>query len=309
MSGMKVVPGLEITPARLIASNLPEADYPAWSASANYAIGDKVTIDRINYEAVVANTNRNPVTDVPTTEKPAAWTNLGWVNRYRMFNKAIGNTWRAGTFSSRAETIDVTIRPGSRINAIGMVGVFASSVQIIMTVSGNPTPIYDRTFAMSSKAGGSFYQYFFGPFSTQDNLADLELPPIANADIRIIARAPGSTAQIGMVVIGWGKGIGTAVYGTSFGRKSYSTIKEEFDGSVTITKRGRRQLINFQVVLDGDEISSTQRTLDQLTDVPALYVGAAELDYTIIVGIFEDIDTGLPTYNRGEYTLKVRSLS
>ena len=305
MSEMKVVPGIEITPARLVLSNLPDADYPAYSSATAYKIGEKVTIDRINYEAVVANTNRHPVTD---TVSPAAWLSLGWVNKYRMFNKNIGNTWKIGTFTSNPELIDFTIRPGKRVNSIGLVGVIAASVRIVMTVPGVADPVYDKTFSMSLKAGGSWYQYYFGQFTTKDNLADFELPPFNNADIRVIVSAPGGTAQVGMMVLGWGKGIGTAVYGTSLGRKNYSTIKEEFDGSMTITRRGKRRLIDFQVVLPEDQISSMQRTLDPLSETPSLYVGSSELDYTIIVGIFEDLDTGLPTYGRGEYTLRVRSI-
>ena len=306
MSQMKVVPGIEITPEKMIINALPDMDYPAWSSATPYAIGAFVTIDRINYQALVAHTNRNPVTD---TVSPAAWQNLGWVNKYRMFNKNIGNTWKIGTFTSNPESIDLTIRPGKRINAIGLVGVYASSVQIIMTVPGVTDPVYDKTFSMSIKAGGSWYQYYFGQFTTKDNLAEFDLPPFSNADIRVIVSAPGGTARVGMMVIGWAKNIGTAVYGTSLGRKKYSTVREEFDGSMTITPRGRRKSIDFQVVLPADQISSVQRTLDDVDDMPSLYVGSSELEYTVIVGIFDDFDTGLPTYNRGEYTLKVRSLN
>lgn len=305
MSEMRVVPGIEITPAKMIANALPDMDYPAYNPATAYKVGDKVTIDRRNYEAVAASTNRHPVTD---TASPSAWVNLGWVNKYRMFNKNIGNTWKIGTFTSSPESIDLTIRPGQRVNAIGLVGVRASSIRVVMTVPGVTGPVYDKTFTMSSKSGGSWYQYYFGPFNTKDNLAQFDLPPFNNADIRVIVSAPGGTAQVGMMVVGWSRSIGTAVYSTSLGRKKYSTIKEEFDGSVTITGRGKRRSIDFQVVIAGDEISSAQRTLDTLDDTPALFVGASELDYTIIVGIFDDFDTGLPTYNRGEYTLKVRSL-
>ena len=305
MSQMKVVPGIDITPAKMIVNALPDADYAAWSATKAYAIGDFITIDRINYQALVANTNRHPVTD---TVSPAAWQNMGWVNKYRMFNKAIGNTWKIGTFTAAPNVIDFTIRPGQRINAIGLVGVYASSVRIVMTVPGVTDPVYDKTFSMSRKAGGSWYQYFFGQFVTEDNLAEFDLPPYNNADIRVIVSAPGGTARVGMMIIGWGKNIGTAVYGTSLGRKKYSTIKEEFDGSITITKRGRRRSIDFQVELSGDQISSTQRILDDVDDIPSLFVGASELAYTVIIGIYDDFDTGLPTYNRGQYTLKVRSL-
>ncbi|KFE50151.1 hypothetical protein [Pseudomonas syringae] len=306
MSDMKVVPGIQITPANMIVNALPDMDYDAYNSGAPYAIGAFVTIDRINYQALVANTNRHPVTD---TVSPAAWQNMGWVNKYRMFNKNVGNTWKIGTFTSAPEVIDFTIRPGRRINAIGLVGVFAATVRIVMTVPGNPVAVYDKTFAMSIKGGGSWYQYYFGQFTTKENLAEFDLPPFNNADVRVIVSAPGGTARVGMMVLGWGKSIGTAVYGTSLGRKKYSTIKEEFDGSMTITPRGRRKSIDFQVVVNADQISSVQRTLDDADDAPALYVGSSNLDYTVIIGIFDDFDTGLPTYNRGEYTLKVRSLN
>jgi hypothetical protein len=307
MSEMKVVPGIEITPANMIVNALPDMDYPAYVSTKTYAVGDYVTIDRINYQSTLANnTGKNPVTD---TSSPPAWQAVGWVNKYRMFNKAIGNTWKIGTFTSNPGSIDFTIRPGKRVNAIGLVGVRASSIRIVMTVPGVTDPVYDKTVAMSRKAGGSWYQYYLGPFTTKDNLALFDLPPFSNADIRVVISAPGGTAQVGMFVMGWSKSIGTAVYGTSLGRKKYSTIKEEFDGSVTITKRGHRRFIDFQVVVKGDEISSTQRVLDDVDDVPALFVGSSDLEYTVIVGIFDDFDTGLPTYNRGEYTLKVRSLS
>lgn len=305
---MKVVPGIEITPARMILSNLPDMDYPAYVSTKTYGLGDYVTIDRINYQSLAANnTGKNPVID---TSSPPVWQNMGWVNKYRMFKKNIGNTWKGGTFTINPEVIDFTIRPGKRVNAIGFVGVRAISIRIVMTIPGSADPVYDRTFVMTRKAGGSWYQYYFGPFTTQDNLAQFDLPPFNNADIRVIVSAPGANAQVGMMVIGWAKSIGTAVYGTSLGRKKYTTIKEDFDGTLTITKRGRRRSIDFQVVLlDDDEIANSQRVLDEVDDIPSLFVGSSDLSYTVIVGIFDDFDTGLPTYKFGQYTLKVRSLS
>ncbi|SDQ71767.1 Carbohydrate binding domain-containing protein [Pseudomonas lundensis] len=305
MSQMIVVPGLEVTPARLISSTLPAADYDAWSSTKSYAIGDRVTVDRINYEALVVHTNRNPVSDTVT---PAAWLNVGWINRYRMFNKQIGNTWAIGSFSSAANEIDLLFRPGQRVNAIGLVGVIASSIRVVMTQPGNETPIYDQTFVMTAPSGRGWYRHFFSPFSTRENLAVLDLPPASNADIRVTISAPGGTARVGMMIIGWSRAIGTAVYDTSLGRKSYTTVKEEFDGSVTMTKHGARRQISYRVVMRGDEVTDALRTLDPLDATAALYVGAEELDYTIIAGTYDDLDIGLPTFNHATYNLNVRSL-
>ncbi len=57
---MKVVPPIEITPAKMIASNVPETDYPLWAATTTYPVGTRVMLDHRNYESLIAHSNRNP---------------------------------------------------------------------------------------------------------------------------------------------------------------------------------------------------------------------------------------------------------
>lgn len=304
MSVMKVVPPVEIAPSAMISNNVPETDNALWLIGTAYKVGDKVMLNHRNYEALVEHTGRNPEAD---TASPPAWLDLGPTNRWRMFNKRAGNTWTPGTFTSSPESIDLTVRPGKRINSIGLIGVRAASVQIQMIVGGSV--VYDQTFSMSLKAGGSWYRYYFGEFKSKDNVARFDLPPFNNADIRVIALAPGSTARIGMMVIGMAKTIGTAVYGTSIGIESYSSVKEDDFGNVTIVPRGKRRTIDFDIVLSADQVSSTLRTLEPLSDTVALYVGSDGLDYTIIAGRFERLAMGLPMYGRANYSLETRSLT
>lgn len=304
MSVMKVVPPVEIAPSAMISNNVPETDNALWLIGTAYKVGDKVMLNHRNYEALVAHTGRNPEAD---TVSPPAWLDLGPTNRWKMFNKRAGNTWTPGTFTSNPESIDLTVRPGKRINSIGLIGVRAASVQIQIIVGGSV--VYDQTFSMSLKAGGSWYRYYFGEFKSKDNVARFDLPPFNNADIRVIALAPGSTARIGMMVIGMAKTIGTAVYGTSIGIESYSSVKEDDFGNVTIVPRGKRRTIDFDIVLSADQVSSTLRTLEPLSDTVALYVGSDGLDYTIIAGRFERLAMGLPMYGRANYSLETRSLT
>lgn len=304
MSVMKIVPPVEIAPAAMISNNVPETDNTLWLVGTAYKVGDKVMLNHRNYEALVAHTGRNPETD---TVSPPAWLDLGPTNRWKMFNKRAGNTWTPGTFTSNPESIDLTVRPGKRINSIGLIGVRAASVQIQMIVGGSV--VYDQTFSMSLKAGGSWYRYYFGEFKSKDNVARFDLPPFNNADIRVIALAPGSTARIGMMIVGMAKTIGTAVYGTSLSTESYSSVKEDDFGNVTIVPRGKRRTIDFDIVLSADQVSSTLRTLEPLSDTVALYVGSEGLDYTIIAGRFERLAMGLPMYGRANYSLETRSLT
>ncbi|WP_047528633.1 hypothetical protein [Pseudomonas sp. 11/12A] len=302
MSVMKVVPPVEIAPT-MLASNVPETDNPLWLIGTLYKVGDKAMLNHRNYEALVEHTGKNPETD---TSSPPVWLDLGPTNRWKMFNKRAGNTWTIGTFTSNPESIDLTVRPGKRINSIGLVGVRAASVQIQMIVGGSV--VYDQTFSMSLKAGGSWYRYYFGAFKTKDNVARFDLPPFNNADIRVVALAPGGTARIGMMVIGMATIIGVAVHDTSIAIDSFSSVKEDDFGNVTIIPRGKRRSVDFDIVLASDQVSSVLRTLEPLSDTVALYVGSEGLDYTIIAGRFERLAMGLPTYGRAAYSLETRSL-
>src|SRR5690606_11719085 len=85
---MRIIKPVDVTPAILTSSNVPETDYAAWSAATAYAVGDKVTYNHRNYEALVAHTGANPETD---TSDPPKWLDLGADNRWRMFDDKVGS--------------------------------------------------------------------------------------------------------------------------------------------------------------------------------------------------------------------------
>ena len=301
---MKVVPPVEITPV-MLTSNVPETDYPEWVAG-TYTQGTRkiIAAQHTIYEVLAATTTDSPLDGI--AKAVPTWMIVSPTNRWKMFSKRAGNTWTIGTFTSNPESIDLTIRPGKRINSIGLVGVRASSVRIKMTVSGNV--VYDKTFAMSSKAGGSWYQYYFGQFTTKDNVAQFDLPPFNNADIQVIASAPGGTARIGMMVIGMAKDIGWARFGSGVSIESYSSVKEDAFGGVTIIPRGKRRVVDFDIAMYANQVSTALRTLEPLSDTAALYIGSESVDWSITVGRFDRLALINPNVALAEYSLEVRSL-
>lgn len=304
---MKVVPPIEITDAKLIENNVPASDFDAYSATKTYKVGESVTIKNNNWESLIDNNvAKNPETD---KSNPPAWLNKGPTNRWRMFNKRVGNTWTLGTFTENPEVIDVKIRPGGRINSFGLVGVRASSVRVVMTVPGTTEPVYDKTFVMSSKAGGSWYQYYFGEFVTKDNVAQFDLPPFNNSDIRFVVSAPGGTARAGMLVLGMSKDIGWARFGSGVNVESYSSIKEDDFGGVTITPRGKRRVVDYDIGMYANKVSSALRVLEPLSDTAALYIGAVSADWSITIGRFDRLALINPNVALAEYSLEVRSLT
>jgi hypothetical protein len=303
MIRMTVVPPTEITPA-MLTSNVPVNDYTAWSNATAYVVGDSVSLNNRNYQALVANTGKNPETD---TSQPPVWQDLGPTNRWKMFKKQIGNDWIVGTSTAFASLIDVSVTLPKRVNAIGLVGVRASSVQIIMTAGGQE--VYNKTFVMQTKKASGWYQYFFGPFTITETLAIVDLPPISGATIRVIANAPNGTAQIGMMVVGWAVEVGTATYGdTSFGIENYSNVKVGDFGQVTIIPRGKRDFVDYDVVVDEDRLATIKRTFTDISESACLYVGTTKLGVTIIIGRYERFAPNLRAPNDSQFTLEVRSL-
>ncbi|WP_317847501.1 hypothetical protein [Pseudomonas sp. HTZ2] len=303
---MKVVPPVEITDAKIVSYNVPENDYPEWTAG-TYTQGTRriIAANHLIYEVLAASTTDSPTDGV--AKATPTWMIVSPTNRWKMFNKRNGNTWMIGTATTNPESIDITIRPGQRINSIGLVGVLATTLQVQMIVGGQV--IYDVTQSMSSKdSNSSWYQYYFGPFVTRVNFARLDLPAQADADIRVIASSPGGTAQIGMLVMGWARELGWARWGTGLGFDSYSSVKEDDFGNVTITPRGGRDSVDFDVAMYTNQVSTAKRVLTEVKDTAALYVGSEIVDPTIIVGRFDRFSLVLSNVAISEYSLEVRSL-
>ena len=300
---MRVVRPAAVTPLTLIASNVPEDDAPAWAAG-SYALGDRVTRNRHVWESLAAN---NTATPGEETQSPLKWLDLGPVNRWLMFDKKAGTKWLIGKATAQADSIDVTIRPGSVVNSVGMVGVRGVSVQVIVTdpVDG---VVYDRTITMADVGVSNWYDYWLSPIGRRDNMILFDLPAYGTADVRVIVSSPGGTAQVGTLVMGGAVEIGTAVYGTGLGIAGYTRTEEDEFGNVTLVPRGSRRVVDFDLRIPTEDISPVMRLLNSLRDTASLYVGADTMDATIIVGRFEQLQTVIANPAYCEMNLEVRSL-
>ena len=300
---MRVVRPAAVTPLTLIASNVPEDDAPAWAAG-TYALGARVIRNRHVWESLTAN---NTATPGEETVSPFKWQDLGPLNRWLMFDKKAGNTWLIGKATRNAESVDVTIRPGMVVNAVGIVGVQAVSVQVIVTDPSDGV-VYDRTVTMADVGVTNWYDYYFAPIERRDNMILFDLPAYGTADVRIIVSSPGGTAQVGTLVLGGAVEIGTAVYGTGLGIASYTRTDTDEFGNVTLVPRGGRRIVDFDLRIPTEQISPVMRLLNSLRNTASLYVGADGMDSTIIVGRFEDLQTVIANPAFCEMALEVRSL-
>lgn len=300
---MRVVRPATVTPLTLIASNVPEDDAPAWAAG-TYTLGDRVVRSRHVWESLASGNTATPGSE---TVSPLKWLDLGPVNRWLMFDKKAGTKWLIGKSTQHAESIDVTIRPGSVVNAVGMVGVRAVSVQVIVTDPADGV-VYDRTVIMADVGVTSWYDYWFSPIGRRDNMVLFDLPAYGTADVQIIVTSPSDTAEVGTLVLGGAVEIGTAVYGTGLGIAGYTRTDIDEFGNITLVPRGSRRVVDFDVRIPTENITTVMRLLNSLRDTASLYAGEATMDATIIVGRFEQLQTVIANPAFCEMNLEVRSL-
>lgn len=304
---MRVIKPAAITDSSLTASNVAESDAPAWASGSSYSTGARVIDAHHVYEWLDSATGNTTVRPSLDTSSPAKWLDTGATNRWRMFDKKAGNKYLIGQATTNAETIDVTIRPGEVVNSIGLFGVQASSIQIIMT-DPNEGEVYNQTVSMADTGVNNWYDYWFSPIDRKETMVRFDLPAYGTADIRIVVSFPNSTAAVGLLVLGASTEIGTAVWGTGFGYQSYSKTEEDDFGNITITSRGSRRYVDFDVRIETPQIDRVARFLDRLKGTPAVYIGAASMESTIVMGVYDSLNPVISNPAFCEMTLEVRSL-
>lgn len=300
---MIVARAIEVTPARLIETNVTGNEYPEW-APGSYDLGARFVKDRhVWYSATAA----NAATPGQETVLPLKWVDEGPVNAWRMFDKRIGNDWQVGTFTENPESIDVVFQAADVVNAIGLVGVAAASVSVQVTVPGIGV-VYDTLHEMADYGVDDYYDYFFAPIERRDSLALLDLPAYGNALIRVTAHAPDAVARIGSLVFGYQETLGVSVYGTSAGFESYSVQKLDPWGNLTVTPGGARDVVDFDVRIETERTAYVRRRIRELRDTPTLYVGAVGLDISVIIGITGNFRVVISNPAYSESAIEVRSL-
>lgn len=298
---MKVIAPIDVS-GIITSYNVPASSNHAWDSGTTYALGDKVCVGQYDYESLAAsNIGNNPVTD-----GGVKWLNLGPSNKWAMFNKKSGNTWLIGTKTTNPNTIDITFSPGRVVNAIGLVGVVADTVLVEMIVGG--ATVYSREISVSTKTAVNWYDYYYGDFVTRESIAYTDLPAYANAQIRVLATNSGETAEIGMMVIGNQHDLGWSIWGTTTGLENYSLSKADDFGNILSIERGSRNTIDFECRNYLGQVGNIKRILKPLKDKAAMYVGAEDVEGTLIVGKVENFNLTFANAALVEFSLSILSL-
>jgi len=279
---MRLIKPVEITPAKLVSSNVPETDFAAWVSTTAYDIDTKVIWNHHIYQALAAvPAGVKPGEEVIDKDHPAKWLDLGSTNRWRMFDNKVES------LTTNPGTIEVTIRPGAVVNSLALFNLQGRSVTVSMVdpVEGE---VYRKEISLVDTGVTNWYDWFFEPIGIRTDVVVLDMPAYGSANIVLTIDAGAEVAAVGHVVIGAVKQIGTALYGSSVGINDYSRKSTDDFGNTVVIQRSFSNRADFDIALDTSEVSRVRRLLADLRATPVVWIGEESYEATILFGFYKD---------------------
>ncbi len=272
-----------ITGTGLVATNVPENDYPEWTAG-TYNQGDRriIAAEHTVYEVVAETTTDSPLDGL--AKSPPTWMVVGGTNRWKAFDDKVG------TATESPEEIRYSLMPGAGVDAVAFFGVDAGGVQVIVTDPLRGEIYNSITAPVLTDGIETWWDYFFAPIELRQDFVVSGLGATKYCRIDIIITKTGGAAKVGAIVMGKLANLGLAVYGTSVGITDYSRKERDVWGNTIIVERAFSKRADFQVAVETREVGRVQRVLAQYRATPIVWIGADNSEETLVYGFYRDFD-------------------
>lgn len=297
---LAIVEPITVTDAMLSATDVPEADYAAWSSVTTYAIGDRVIVTAQHkvYESVAASNLNNP----PATS-PTKWLEVSATNRWKLFDRQnVSQTVQALAMS-------YTLEPGRVINAVAALNVTAGTVRCRLVDAIDGT-VYDQTITLTGTIPEStWHSYFFADVYAQTEAIFDDLPAYGSADLIVDFAAATGNVACGALLFGYLLSFGLGVQaGASVGIQDYSRKETDDFGFLELVERGFAKRAEFTMLVPAAEIEPLYKLLARVRARPCLWIGKATEAATILYGWFKDFDIVVSYPDHAECSLEIEGL-
>lgn len=281
---MRIIEPYRVTPAMMVASNIPENDHGAWASGTTYASGARVIFDHGVWESVQSGN----VGHSPSLDAGEWWVRLGATNRWRAFDERLGGLTTGGA------SITYSIGLPRTLNALCFFGLGASSLRVRVVTPGAAV-IYDRTIALATREQvGNAWEYAFTPFTLRTDVVITDMPMPAGATLEIEINA-GAAAQVGEIFIGNDIQIGETLIDTSLGIVDYSKKDRDEWGGVFIVPRPVTETVNFRFAVQTTGARRVQEIMKRITTKVCVFYAVEGDDPfgTTVAGILRSYDLTL----------------
>ena len=271
------------TTAMLVSSNVPETDYPAWSAVTTYAVGAMVMLADTHsvYENSLANNlNKNPATN------PDVWTRVRATNRWLCLDR--NNSAR----TAQASSITYVFAPGMAVALAAMVGLVNCHSVRVRQIDFVYGTVFDRTeYPGPQPLLPDPWEWAFGEWTAGKTLAMFDgMPSFPGAQLHV-ELVGGPQLAIGHLMFGqyrvWGQGVS---WGARMRREMYSKTEANQYGDLELLKRASAKNPSFEVVLRRHELDPLMDYLDTIEAEVCLFVISDLFESMTVIGVVQAAD-------------------
>lgn len=273
---MKVIKPVDFGEANLIASNVPETDYPAWDVATAYVTLDRVMLDHAIYEAAQDNTGKTP------DAEPLYWTFISATNRWLMFDTQVN------TQTTIEDSLQVTVAPGL-INSMSLLGLRGTTLTVVGSDGAGGPEVYSHSQALEGSIVGDWYQYFFEPFRPLTEVVLQDIPAYGSLHLEIEVSANGPVA-VGAAVFGTTYDLGRTLSDPTAGIIDFSRKETSDTGTTRFQKRRYSRRMSHRLLVENVMLERVYRTLSDLRATPCVWVGtdAVGFGFFTIFGFYRD---------------------
>jgi len=248
MKPLVITDPLTIGPDQLLATDVPDGDYPDWDSNTNYGLAERVVRGITIYESAQSPNMGND----PATSSEAWWLKVGPINRWRAFepNHTTATAKPGGFFFE--------LRPGYAISAIHVTDmVDCATLRITLT-----DPIAGVVWDTGVIAVGrvitlaSWWQWCFGKRIAVTQKHWYGIPTWPQAVLRIEVTG-GNNCAIGTVMVGQTVEFGLGVRsGLRLSIDDFSRKERDQWGEVTLREGAYIQRVPLQLTLANSELDA-----------------------------------------------------
>jgi len=296
---LRIVQPLPVTDSVLIATDVPESAYPAWSAGTTYAAGDRVHLvstHKVYESAAGGNIGNNPATTLD-------WTEVGPTNRWALFDRS------NSTQTVQATSFYYRLQPTGAFNSLALLGLTGVQTMRVRVTHSTLGSLYYRTLDLTSlPVQAGWWEWFYGERRGPSLAILMDVPGVIGAELRV--DVTGTTAlAAGVLLFGQAKEIGLLVQqGARVGIQDYSRKEADDFGNTVLVQRAYAKRASFDLPIKAELVDEAIDYLASIRATPCLFVGP-RYESAVIYGFYKEFDVNIAYATVSECSLQIEGLT
>lgn len=300
-SPLRIVQPQTVSDSVLVATDIPESAYPAWSNVTTYSAGQRVHLASTHrdYQSLLAgNTGNDPATNT------TAWADIGPTNRWAVFD---------GSNSTQTEQSTAgyyRLAPVASFDTLALLnttGLNAARARVTHPTYGS---LFDRTIDVASlPAESGWWEWFYGERSAPTVALFEDIPGLLGSELRI--DLTGTTGMaVGVIAWGQARSMGMGVRaGARVGIQDYSRKETNAYGDTVLVQRAFAKRATFDITIESSKVDESIDFLAAVRAVPCLWIGSAQYAATVVYGFFKEFDMNIAYTRVSECSISLEGLT